>query len=998
MARLPEIPLNVPQVQAPRPPVSPSEIAQPYMELSSALDKTAGALNEASQAVEQNVAEPAAKIAGYQAVTKDDQGNIQVTRMPVFGQAAFTYERAIKMAALADGESVARQDDLALRQKFRDDPEGYRAAAETYRQQKIDQYSQVAGPEVGLAMGRVIGTQTTQTYRGLLSEFENLNLHRAAKSLDSGIQSARDDAVALARGGAALDDPAMQQTFGKIEALTKEKVANPRLAYPQAQADYDVEHFKGELGAERFLYQTDQVYKDKSQGPDGTPNGGYQGALNYARNILTDPTLKLSESQRNAYYNRAVGEVRANEAMRRQDVGMAQTAAQSLRMSSALGLPIQPEDVDAVANAFKAAGSPAGAAKVYADFARKPLNDDFGRQPLPAQIEQLNELHGASRQKGAYEFFVQKGYTPAQAAGIVGGLRGETAGLNATQIHDNGIGFGIAGWNGDRLQALRDYAKAKGADPSNVGTQLSFLDQELRTTESAAGAKLRAAQTPEEAGQAMLSYFRPSNYDVPGAHPERAQYARMAFDSFSGQGAPGASPLATNPAGSLWLQANRARTVDKTAQNSWATVFKDWVEKGIRPNDQAVGQIIDAARATGDHDLLEGISAGMARMNLAQNEATAPLAQQQTDITALHAAGTAGTLSPGQAAVMHDLELRYGAISRGLKENPISTAITNFPDQFKSPLPPLNVDDPVQLQAGLQARARISQFASANWQAGPLPALDSADLNQVKATLQGPDVAKKAQVFQALSGLPDDVRNATLGKLAEKGGPDMQVAVGAGSMLASAPDVATSILRGQLALRTDKAYWPTGTGEAQAVQDSFNRALPPQTFGMAGRTDPQGPYAAAQGMVKARYADLSAAAGDVSGKLSPDRLTQAVNDVTGGVLRFNGQPLLAPARGMAQGDFDRVMAGIGDNDLAGVTTLNGAPVSAAYLKSSGKLVSAGSGRYQVLLNSDPAHPVFAYTGANDTAPQKFVLDLRGRVATGAPTGPNVTQSVPGLLP
>lgn len=142
------------------------------------------------------------------------------------------------------------------------------------------------------------------------------------------------------------------------------------------------------------------------------------------------------------------------------------------------------------------------------------------------------------RNQIAYQFFLDQGYTPVQAAGIVGGLRGETADLNTRQVHDGGIGLGIAGWNGPRLNGpngLNAFAAQRGADPHDLNTQLAFVDHELRTSEGAAYNLLRGATTPEAAGDAMLRYFRPKDWNVPGAHPERANYAAQMFRSFGGQ-------------------------------------------------------------------------------------------------------------------------------------------------------------------------------------------------------------------------------------------------------------------------------------------------------------------------------------------------------------------------------------------------------------------------------------------------------------------------------
>jgi hypothetical protein len=82
---------------------------------------------------------------------------------------------------------------------------------------------------------------------------------------------------------------------------------------------------------------------------------------------------------------------------------------------------------------------------------------------------------------------------------------------------------------------------------------------------------------------------------------------------------------------------------------------------------------------------------------------------------------------------------------------------------------------------------------------------------------------------------------------------------------------------------------------------------------------------------------------------------------------------------MPQTQFDGVMASLSDNDLAGVTSLNGQPISAAYLRGQAQLQSAdGPGRYYVTLGRDQTAPIYAYQNTNTERPNKFVLDLRGR--------------------
>jgi hypothetical protein len=163
----------------------------------------------------------------------------------------------------------------------------------------------------------------------------------------------------------------------------------------------------------------------------------------------------------------------------------------------------------------------------------------------------------------------------------------------------------------------------------------------------------------------------------------------------------------------------------------------------------------------------------------------------------------------------------------------------------------------------------------------------------------------------------------------------------------------------------------------QRFNDEMDKVLPQGAFSLAGRTDPSGPYATMRGAAIARYADLTAQEGGKK-DFSTARLQTAVNDVTGGILTHNGAKFIAPQRGMPQATFDRVLWGVTDQDLAGVTTLAGEPVTATIPARPAQLESYGDGRYLVRLGSDPMRPIYAVQNANTETPQPFVLDLRGR--------------------
>lgn len=973
-------PSNVIALNAPKPGVTREEVSRPYTELASVLDKSGEALTETATSF--------AEQAGYRAVTRDEAGNINVERAPIIGPAAAAYSRAVKFGAVAQAEGEIRRQDIALRQQFRDDPEGYARAAETFRQDVIKKYTAAAGPEVGLTIGKHVDSTTTQTYRGLLNEKERLDLHRADSRIEAGIASARDDLVALARKGV-TSGPEWDALNDKIKSLTAERVNNPRLAYPRERAEYDLQRLEGDLKANGFLYHVDQVYKNKEVDENGQPLGGAAAALEYSKKILTDESVKLTERQREHFYHLATSTVRANEALRRQDIHEVRMAEQELSMASATGLKVPPEHVDQIIDAYRKLGESGQAARVAAAFARKPLHDEWGKKPVANMTQDLQTLRApvavrtnnpgnqwmgeVARRFGATTSEnVSARDQPAIFPDKVLGAAAMFGLLNTSGYSGKTVEQAIYRWSNGTNPAYPEFVEKTTGISRNTVITPEFLN-------SPQGIALAKAMARYEAGHQRGEY--------PLSDAEWMKAQRLAFNDAERQEyLRGVKDMPPSPAGSYWLIANRTRELNTTANRDWTAVMKEWNERGIRPANTTVDQIVDAARATNDDRLLDTIAFDMDRVNRVQSQGMQPLPVQQATLENLRSRSAAGELAPGQASMLRGLEQRYEAITKGLKDNPIGTAAVNFPNIIKPP-PPLDFTNEATLRDGLVYRGRIAQFAAQNWQVPPVSALDKADIEQLSAILDRSDPAGKAKIFAALtSSLPEDVRNATLAKLGEKG-PHAMVNAFAGALYPQNPDVSESIVRGQNAIKADERNNPEKEGEGkEAFRTALDKALPPGAFTLAGRTNPAGGYATMRAAVVARYADLSAQANDRS--WSEKRLQQAVTDVTGGILRHNGGDLIAPKRGMTQTQFDDIMWGITDADLKGVTTLNGEPVTADYLRNSARLESIGEGQY--LVNLSKSGTMYAVGNADaavwghQSAP--FILDLRGRQPGRVPLG------------
>jgi hypothetical protein len=142
--------------------------------------------------------------------------------------------------------------------------------------------------------------------------------------------------------------------------------------------------------------------------------------------------------------------------------------------------------------------------------------------PAGAPVAEEPEQSLARR---AFDFFVNTGWSKAQAAGLVANIEAESS-FKANEPGDSGLAYGLCQWHPDR-QA--DFAAAFGHSikESTFDDQLKFINFELREgKETHAGRIIAAAATALEAGAAVsVEYERPldkkGNADRRGARAEQ---------------------------------------------------------------------------------------------------------------------------------------------------------------------------------------------------------------------------------------------------------------------------------------------------------------------------------------------------------------------------------------------------------------------------------------------------------------------------------------------
>lgn len=143
------------------------------------------------------------------------------------------------------------------------------------------------------------------------------------------------------------------------------------------------------------------------------------------------------------------------------------------------------------------------------DYARSELPDGAGdeskgKKGKSSSKKEQNPL-AKTRVGAAIDFLIKQGFSVNQAYGIVGNLQVESFdSLDPTA--SDGHAFGIAQWQDDRLEDLKQFARDNQSDYTAFETQLAFLVYELQHKEKGNWQKVLSESvngTPEE----YASYF-----------------------------------------------------------------------------------------------------------------------------------------------------------------------------------------------------------------------------------------------------------------------------------------------------------------------------------------------------------------------------------------------------------------------------------------------------------------------------------------------------------
>jgi hypothetical protein len=980
-------------------------------------------------------------------------------------------EHKAQVGYLSDQDVEIQRKQIEYRNIHANNPAGFDAAWSGYADGKLAAVEPWAVNHVRATLGHSGNT----AFSAIQNETRVKSDNNARESWSTLNDQASQDVLSSAMAGT-LNTPAGQVKIERYRGVVTTGVTSQFIT--RESADVRV----------ASLESMATVYASRSA-IQGTFNAeGPIAATRQIDEITRDEKLKLSPEQRLTLGSRLRADVHAWDAERNQSLATVDMESNALISAKQGGIPIQQSRIDEVVERYKKFGGQAQAASFLADIQHSNDMSFLSRAPLAesaAWIDRYKTARGFNSPpqaaSTAVDFFTSRGWSKAQAQGIVGNLIHES-GLNPNAVHDNNTGLGIAGHRLERLDAMRQFAAERGKPVNDFQTQLEFIDQELRTTEGKAGAAVRAATTPEQAAAAFIHFERPLGYDpddtskahgysnrvgqatrlagippAPGPDPSKAPgivepgnidlakrpMVKNADGSVSTVRSLGVNidgketliptvsddgrvmsneeaiatfkrtgkhlgkfdtvanaeafaeklhkaqeefykprpPAPSTTASDITFLGKANMLVSKRVSDEADAVIKAMSDKDspVLPTEQKINDLLAAASATNMPEVLDKVSQAAAEYQFRRQFGRAPEPQEASYVTDLqHKARTEG-LSTSDARRLEIATETRDRTAKALQDDPLNHTYGALSETAALPPPgPLDVANPNAFRAGLQDRAQWAATGTRTFETAPMPALTTAEANQVRAALDAADPAGKARIYSDIvASTTGGTRSATLQKLGSKG-VDGMVEAYAGALTGQDAAMGESIIRGQSAMKAKEAFNPMKEGNKDNTNAAMDKYMPPSTFSLAARTDPQGAYATMRGAVLARAADLAATDPNFKGEFPDSMIQRAVNDVTGGVVTHNGSTLIAPARGVTQRGFDARMAGLTDRDLQGVTTQSGTPITAEYVRNSAQLESLSDGRYLVRLGRDAERPVYAFRdlGVMGQPMRPFVLDMR----------------------
>jgi hypothetical protein len=533
----------------------------------------------------------------------------------IMGRAGQAYLHAYTAGSLAVGQNSVNETTNDLRARFKDDPQGFAQAVGA----QSDALKQTYPGSLGIALAQHSADLGSRYFIGM-TEAQRTQVEQngfaAARQRATDIGNLVENSAAqyTTDSPAFLKDPT--DVTGKAALEYKNwlqvLVDNPRSNFTQEEAD---SAYNSLIQRSQDAWAIGRVKSIRDM-----PGGGIDKAAEWLQNNVAGPGSIIPLAQRQGLYNQGVAQLQSLTESQQAQKNASQADVQAIMQKAATGQnAVTPAEWDATINKARESYNAEGASQLQTWRLAADTHKPFMALSPTAAASAIMGPQPQAAAAQAQTFFTSRGWTPEQAAGIVGNLIHESGGKldpNARAKGDGSDGsdsIGIGQWNQDRATALQQFAASKGKPWNDYQTQLEFVDHELNGSEALAGGMIRSAKDVQGATGAMLGYERPQGYKA-GGNPEaalgwqsRLNYANAVMGDGAAAGPNSPVPytqqeLRDHPG--LLAASYRIAQSDQTKNNNYfrqqAQIISEGIPVGVMPSVDHMARLKQIAMSNPD--------------------------------------------------------------------------------------------------------------------------------------------------------------------------------------------------------------------------------------------------------------------------------------------------------------------------------------------------------------------------------------------------------------
>lgn len=950
MARLPQVrPRGTITPQAPS-SISPAEVADPFRQIGDALNRIGGTLRD--------IQKEDAAYEGQDAVYRDESGTLRINTRPGHSQTARAYNRAAYQAYATRLQGDIRIRGNELRNEAGAD---VKAFSETWKGFS-DQLLVSVPREVRGAVRTMLDQQYSTFSVGISEQKRARDIKTFEGDIKAEIGALDAEMAALARqGGTGTDD--YQARKEQLGSLWGELVENPEFTVGEKEAAIAIDRMQARHMSEGIVGDVERTLQTQGVG----------AARQKAQVLLDDPDLELTPSERRQYFGIANQRINTFKAEAKVALKPVQDHGDAIVKRLKQGVGIDDDDVDQIANQLAAGGDVAGAlelisarssARILKGFALAPDAEQVGaleaavapkskggrgdnqRSPSGSSVEQTKTL------LRGFEGFRSEPYWDVDHWRVGYGSDQVTLSDGSVRRTDRSVRVSRADAERDLDRRVREFeadAAAKAGQywqglPPNVKAALSSVTYNYGELPDRLMPAIRSGDPANIA--AAINALGGDNGGV--NRKRRAKEAALAA---------GTASIDIDPAVISEMQAE----VTRDAKEIWDAI-ETGMDNGFLPSVDDLDLLTRQMALIDDEDFRSQVVGKLQSDEAARALAELPADEAQALSETLSAAAELDGVSVAQQEITKAIRDAQQERVKALKTDPIDYAQrTGIVGRHPG------VDPSSQgFGEALAANQRTVSVLRERGDIGNVSALRPSEEAVLQQHLVSSTPAQQAATFATMAqNLSPETYQATMAGLAGKDGT--RVMAMAGSLMEYDPIVAEGVLRGAQLLKENAKLAPSNTDDNRATVDDL---LLPSAFAPGLEGARQTFLEAA----RARYADLSNQVGDTSGDLVEDRMTQAIEEVTGGVVEMNGGMLVAPSYGMGQDQFDAALSDVSESDIAAAAFEDGTPITLREFRRQTRLRSIGAGEYLVEIGPRD-RPTFLVDG--DASGQPFVFRFRG---------------------